>query len=204
MITKLFYSVALILFVPCETKSMRIEWEDSLKGDYSFVERWDYLMPIYSNEFGQLVCDGLCPDETYSMRDKNGKILPDFIDQYYQLVDTTHVYYTIESETNSYEWVESKFARVNRIGKDTIQVYTLCDIATHSSLNIVITKTDCLPYIELNSITPSGMQHFACKSGYMKIDKHLWQKDTLKAEFDFVFEEGLWWKGRILTPVQSK
>lgn len=204
MITKLLYIVALILFVPCETSNIKVDWADTLGGDYSFVKKWDYSMPIYRNDFGQLVCDGLCPEETYSMRDDSGKILPDYINQYYQLIDTTHVHHSIESETNSYEWVEAKFAHANRMGKDTVQVYTLCDISTHSSLNIIIVKDICLPFIELNSITPSGLQHFACKDGYMKIDKCLWQKDTIKAEFNFVFEDGLWWRGRILAPIQSE
>jgi len=204
MILKLLYIIGFTLLVPCETKKISIGWVDNLYGDYSFTENWDYATPLYKDEFGQLVCMGLCPPETDNMLDNKGMIFEDSVSVYYQLVDTAHVHYTIESETNSYEWIESNDILVEILSNDTVKAYTMCDVSTHSSLKLFIINDACLPYIELNSITPRGLQHFMCKGGYIKIDKNAWEKDTLKAEFDFVFEDNLWWRGRIFAPITQK
>lgn len=56
---------------------IEISWVDNLPGDFSFAKNWDYPEGVYRNEFGQLSCDGLCPQEVDRMMDENGKIYED-------------------------------------------------------------------------------------------------------------------------------
>ncbi|GAB6008935.1 hypothetical protein [Dysgonomonas reticulitermitis] len=188
--------------------SIKVEWTDGLKGDFSFTDKWSYDEGISYNEYGQLVCDGLCDDNSYNMLDEDGRIYPDSLHRYYQLVDTAHHYRTIESEAQCYEWAGTDFAYAYR-KDDTIKCYTGCNVGTHSSLQIDIIEDICIPQVELNGVSSSGLQYFNGISGKMKIDKTLFDQGILKAEFDFTFEdlanpqEPVWWKGRIQTKISN-
>lgn len=198
----------LTLLVSCGTRNenVKIQWVDDLQGDFSFTQKWSYDENIFLNQFGQLVCDGLCDEALDDMRDMNGRILDDSLNRYYQLVDTTHFYHSISSQAQCYEWVGTDFAIAYRVG-DTVRCYTLCNVATHSSLQLSIVNNECIPLIELNSVSPRGLQYFSYKSGNISVDSEMWKKGILKAEFDFTFndpdnaEEAIWWKGRIYTKV---
>lgn len=210
MVKMFIYCFLALLAVSCSKKDgIEIEWVDSLTGDYSFTEKWDYDDNIFRNQFGQLVCDGFCPEEISSMRDEEGRIYEDSVSKYYQFVDTSHIYHTIECEARCYEWAGTNHTKAIRISPDSVKVYTLCNPATHSSLILNIVNGRCIPRTELNSITPSGLRSFNCSSGYIKIDKSLWEKDIIKADFHFTFEnklqpsDSLWWKGRIYTTINE-
>lgn len=191
-----------------EGDSLKIDWVDNLVGDFSFTKEWSYTDGIYLNDFGQLVCDGLCDSESNKMKDEKGRIIADSIHRYYQLIDTTHYTHTISSQAQCYEWMGTDFAIANRGNGDTVKCYTMCNVATHSSLKVMFIKDKCIPRIELNSVTPTGLQYFKIKKGSIKIDKPLWDKGILKAEFDFIFDDPLnqqdamWWKGRIYTDIK--
>ncbi len=193
-----------------DKQSSDIEWKKELQGDFSFTEEWSYPENIFKNEYGQLVCDGFCEPELDKMRDESGKIIDDSITRYYQLVDTTHYHHTISSEAKSYEWIGTDFADAYEADNDTIKCKTRCGVATHSSLQLSIIGDMCIPQIELNSVSMSGVQHFKYKSGSIKIDKPLFEKGILKAEFDYTFDDPtdpknpLWWKGRIYTTIKEK
>jgi len=203
-----------LLIISCSDKEpqgyVNIEWMDNLSGDYSFTGKWDFKDNIFRNEFGQLVCEGFCPEEIQNMRDKKGQIYKDSIERYYQFVDTSHIYRTIESEAQCYEWAGTNQIEVIKISKDSIKAYTLCNPATHSSLVLEVVNNKCFARIDLNSITPSGHQTFVCNGGYIKIDKHLWKENVIKAEFNFSFEntsqpqDSLWWKGKIYAAINEK
>lgn len=68
---------------------IKIQWVDDLKGDFSFRTKWSYPEGIYKNKFGQLSCDGFCPEGTESLKDNEGRIYTDSLTKFYQLVDTT-------------------------------------------------------------------------------------------------------------------
>lgn len=199
--------LAFILF-SCnkEKDSVKVEWTDQLRGDFSFTDKWSYDEGIFLNKYGQLICDGFCDDNSYKMLDKDGRIYLDSLHRYYQLVDTIRHYHTIESEAQCYEWVGTDFAYAYR-KNDTIKCYTACNVGTHSSLQMNFINGRCIPQIELNSVSPSGLQYFIGKNGNIKIDRTLFEKGILKAEFDFTFEdpqnlqEPLWWKGKIQTKI---
>ena len=49
---------------------------------------------------------------------------------------------------------------------------------------------------------------FLCNAGYIKIDRRLWQRKIMKAEFSFTFEhkenskEPIYWKGKIYSKIK--
>ncbi|MDR1877172.1 MAG: hypothetical protein LBQ84_06065 [Flavobacteriaceae bacterium] len=186
---------------------IKIEWVDSLRGDYSFKDRWNYPENIFKNSYNQLVCDGLCNPEADKMRDKKGKIRDKYLKEYYQLVDTTHIFHTVESEAQCYEWNGTDEIVVKRIDKNTVECYTLCNVATHSSLELTLTNDQCFPKIKLQSVSSSGTHYYDSKDGYIKIDRPLWDKGIMKAEFHFYFidpenpEKDMWWKGKIYSKI---
>lgn len=192
-----------------EDKTIRVDWVSDLSGNFSFTKRWNYPENVFKNSFGQLVCDGLCDPQLDLMRDENGRIYNDSLTRYYQLLDTTHQYYTISNEAQCDEWVGTDFAFAYYSG-DIIKCYTATNAATHSILRLSVIGDKCIPQIELNSIQSSGIQYFECTGGYIKIDKMMVKKDILKADFNLTFrdasspERPIWWKGQIYTSIQRQ
>jgi hypothetical protein len=192
------------------SNEITITWADSVIGDFSFINDWDYPEGVYRNQFGQLSCDGLCPPESYSMKDENGKIYQDSLAAFYQMIDTTHLYHSIQSEAWTYEWSGTDYVTAYNKNTDTTVCFTHNSVATHSSLNLIITKNKCIPVIVLNSITPSGIRTYKCIGGGIEIDKTLWNKGILKATFNFDFEHPehpdtpMYWKGKIYRSIDKK
>jgi hypothetical protein len=167
-----------------------------------------YPESVYINEFGQVSCDGFCPPETDKMKDKNGRIYEDSLKSYYNLIDTTHLFHSIKSEAWAYEWGETDFITAERTNKDTVICFTQNNAATHSSLNLIITKSTVNPTIVLNSIFNNDIKTYNCKNGEMLIDKNLWKKGILKATFNFEFfnlesSDKMYWKGSIYTDITN-
>jgi len=206
-----FIILAVLSFFACENqKTIKIEWVDHLTGDYSFTRNWNYPENVFRNEYGELVCDGFCDETLDKMRDENGKIIPDSSTRYYQLLDTTHLYHSLQNEAQTYEWAGADFAEASGYSDNTIICHTLRNAATHSSLVLRISKNYCLPYIELHSITNTEPEFFGCKGGWIKVDKNLLKKGILKTEFDLEFihpdnnEISMWWRGKIYTSIKNR
>ena len=205
IISIILFFIGCISYSEDKSAEIQIQWVDELDGDFSFKENWSYPEGVYRNEFGQLSCDGFCPPEIERMFDDNRRILTDSLDAFYCLVDTTHLFHSIESEALVYEWAGTDFISVNRNNKDTVICYTMNNAATHSSLHLVITGNTVKSTIEFISITPSfdGIQTYYCSKGEMAVDKNLWEQGILKAEFDFKFDDKeypdiqMYWKGKI-------
>lgn len=108
-----------------------------------------------------------------------------------------------------YEFVEASKINVKKISADTIECFTNCNAATHSSLNFYIIKNEVKNVrIELNSIK-SGLITYTCKSGFIEIDETLFKKNILKAQFDFKFnhpenpETVMFWEGKIRSKIEK-
>jgi hypothetical protein len=183
-----------------------IQWVNSIEGNFSFVQQWDYQEGIYKNEFGQLVCDGLCPEGIENKMDDKGKIIKDSIAAFYKLVDTTHISHSLQCEAWCYEYAGTNAVNILK-NKDTIECYSQQNAATHCSLKLKIIHADCTPTIELTSITANGSKSYPCNGGTISIDKTLWNKDTMKAIFNFTFDhpenpkQTMFWKGKILQKI---
>lgn len=217
----LYYSIALtgfilvnifanLLFAQNQIKSKNnivLEWVSELKGDFSFKDRWNYSEWIFTNEFGQLVCDGLCPDEISGMRDEEGRIYPDMMDQYYQLIDTTHYFYSIHID--SWELSPLWYINVEQKGKDTLVCNTELGVSTYNSLHITITDQECTSHVKLFSPMSGGDHIYPCIDGHLKIDKKLRKKGILKATFHLNFKDesqpkGFFtWKGQIYETIEN-
>ncbi len=207
------YFIIFLIFFACnytETKNetiakghVKIERIDHLNGDFSFTKQWDYPEGIYKNEFGQLVCDGLCPEGIENKLDNNGKIILDSTTAFYKLLDTSHIPHSIQCEAWCYEYAGTNTINVFK-NKDTIVCYSQQNAATHCSLKLKIINGDCTPTIELTSIAPNGDKTYTCNGGYIEIDTIMLHKDTLKAVFSFTFnhpenlKQPMFWKGKIL------
>jgi hypothetical protein len=114
---------------------------------------------------------------------------------------------TITCEAWSYEWAGTDAVVAKRIGADTVRCYTLMNEATHCSMVLTLVDDSCSPTIELKSIARNGDKIYPYKAGWIKIDRTLWQRSILKAEFDFDFvndenEKIVFWKGKIYTRIK--
>ncbi len=115
---------------------------------------------------------------------------------------------TIYCEAWCYEWAGTRSITAIRKTRDTVHCYAAMNVATHCSLDLIIVKDSCLPTVVLKSIVAHRDKIYPYQTGYIKIDKLLWRKNILKAEFDMVFvndenDRKVFWKGRIYTKVKS-
>jgi hypothetical protein len=192
------------------SSEINIQWSENVSGDFSFKENWDYPEGVYKNDFGQISCEGLCPPEIDRMMNKKGKIFKDSLHAFYQLVDTSHQFHSIQSNVNAYEWAGTNFLSAIKKNTDTIVCHTHNNAATHSSLKLTITKNSCIPVIELTSISSPGTTTYACQGGQIEIDKNLWNNGVLKANFEFSFHDPeqpdipLFWTGKIYALIENE
>lgn len=193
-----------ILNAQHKENAILIDWVDDLKGDFSFDTQWNYPEGIYVNEYGQVSCDGFCPEEVLNMKDENGKIFIDSLHSFYKWVDTSHQFVNMMSETNMYEFAGAPYLNVEIQKNGNFNFYTLSSPGTHCSLYFKMDKNKIYPFVELNSIVKSGkLLHFPLLKGSIKIDKKNWENGYLRASFDFEFEnkleanEPIFWKGLI-------
>src|SRR5690606_28673914 len=141
-------------------------------------------------------------ERVHSMKDEKGKIPDDSLKIFYQLLDTTYQYHTLECDAICYEFLNAHYIEIKRLGKDSFVCRTETNIATHSQLILNITKDYCLAQIELNSINSSKRNIlYECTGGHIKIVKEKWKNGMMKAEFNFQFfdpanpDKPLFWKG---------
>lgn len=191
------------------SSAIDITWKDSVAGDFSFAQQWSYPEGVYKNKFGQLSCDGICPPETDAMKDGDGKIYQDTLEAFYKLVDTTHIYSTMQSEGTAVEFTDSPQITVNRINKDTIEAFTNLNSATHSLLKIkIINDRYFMPTIELISVRNEDKLIYPYVKGTLEMDKTYWEKGIMKANFSFLFfdeqhpDKPIEWKGKILSKIK--
>jgi len=186
-----------------------IQWTNNLSGNFSFRYKWDYPESVFKNNFGQLSCDGNCPVGIDVMKDDEGRIYKDSLKAFYRIVDTSHQYHSIQCDAWCYEWAGTDYIDVIQDG-DSIHCATVCNIATHCSLHLDFVKDKCYPFIDLNSIVLGGGAAYPCTGGYLKIDKELFAKGIMKAEFSFYFEHienpqrPIYWKGRIYSKIKKQ
>lgn len=190
---------------------VKVLWTGDLKGNFAFRLKWRYPEGVYRNKYGQLSCDGLCPEGTEPMKDANGRIEKDSLASFYRLVDTSHIYPSILSDARCYEFGEADEISVVRRG-DSIICTTNGNASTHSCLCLSIVGDSCYASISLNSVEGkvdgSGPMIFPCKEGNIEIDRGALRKGVLKARFNFSFMSGMkapgmYWRGEIYTRINA-
>jgi len=128
--------------------ALKIQWVQEMPGNFNFRYKWSYPENIFRNKYGQLICDGICPSRTDGMRNAKGKIFKDSLKAYYQLIDTSHLYHTLESKCNCGEWSGEHFIQVQRTVGNTIECFTQGSVSTHCLLKMTIVGDDCYPPIK--------------------------------------------------------
>lgn len=193
---------------PKTISEVKIIWIDSLTGDFSFKNEWKYSENIFKNDKGQLICDGNCPSRIENMREKSNEIPQDSLDIYYQLIDTTHYFKSLQVEAWCYEFFESSYMNCFKNESGFINCSSANTISTHCSLRLAISGDICRPLVQLNSTKQSiGTKIFKCTKGYIKIDSNYYSKGILKAEFNFSFYNSIDplkpinWKGKIYSVI---
>ena len=173
---------------------VHISWVDTVRGDFSFTEKWEYPENVELKADGRPGCadGGFCPTDCYGMMDSNGIVLPQYARQFYKLLDTTHQYYSLYvmfAEPGPPEWAGRNYMdAVYSKNKKHVSAYSICNVATHSSLQFEFENDSCRVYLKLNSIMPDAdtvMQGRAI----VAIDKTLWEKGIFKAAFKVMFGE---------------
>ncbi|MBC7425968.1 MAG: hypothetical protein H7321_05485 [Bacteroidia bacterium] len=166
---------------------VKIKWAQSILGDFSFHNIWSYPESVGVRNDGSIgALDGgvWLPE----MLDSNDHILKDSMESYYKIVDTTHIKHSMVCEAWCYEYAGTDYLIAKRINKDSIHCYSLCNIATHCSLNIEIINGLCYAFIKLNSLVSGGSAEYSCISGSMVIDEKLFKKGIIKSAFNFHFK----------------
>lgn len=187
---------------------IKINWVKEIEGDFSFKDEWSYQIGVYLNKFGQLSCDGLCPPETYEMKDEEGRILDDSLTSFYRIIDTTHLFHSIQSEAWTYEWSGTDFIHFNSEEDQTILGWTEGTPGTHSGLNIKISGDSATSWIHYNSIMEYGEHTFQMENGSIDMDQQLFKKGIIKAKFNMTFintldpDKPLFWRGLIYTTIE--
>ena len=187
-----------------------IKWVNNLKGDYSFINKWNYHLNVFKDTTGEeFRCDWYCPEEIERMKDSTGRIIKDSLTAFFKILDTTHLHHTIECDAWCYQYAGTDFMEVYRLSNDSVFCGSACTPGTHCSLQLDIVKDICFAKIDLNSIVMGGDEIFYCTDGYIKIDKKLWAKGIMKAEFDFNFynssepKQQMYWKGKIYSEIKK-
>ncbi len=188
---------------------VKVEYTDLSHLDFSFAQDWNYPEWVYVNCYGQVSCDGWCPERTWSMKDSTGKIFQDSLAVFYSLVDTAHQHYTLYGEANMYEYAGTDYMDC-RMSGDSIYAETRMGIATHSYLEIVIFGGWCGGVVNFISITDIPPTSFELVSGFFRLDTNALANGILKGQFHFQFynhlnpRNELWWKGVILSPIKHE
>ncbi|MCR9173227.1 MAG: hypothetical protein NXI10_12070 [bacterium] len=174
-----------------KARSIPISWGKHIQDDFSFRSNWSYPEGVYLNSYGQVSCDGFCPEEVSTMKDTTGRIYDDSLRAFYEIVDTTHNYHTLFARGALYEWAGSNYMNFTRNEDGTLKGVSECNAATHSRLNIIIAKDEVQAWVSYNGITERKTYVFPLKSGEFQLDKKLFKKGIVKATFYFEFENHL-------------
>jgi len=187
---------------------IKISWLKELKGDFSFRHKWEYPEGVFRNSYGQVTCDGFCPDEVHDMFDIKGKIKKDSLKSFYKFVDTSHIPHSLSSTAWCYEWAGTDFIEASRKSGDTVFLASQLNEGTHCSLELSFIKDTCYAVINLVSVVSGGSALFYCTDGYITLDKTLWAKGIIKAIFSFNFKNDedpktpIFWKGKIYAKIK--
>ena len=164
-----------------------------MDDDFSFTEEWDYPEGVYLNQWGQLSCEGLCPMEIERMKDDQGRIFNDSLAAFYEIIDTTHRFYSHQGIVRTFEYGECNYANA-KVLNGKIHVQTEVNAATHTSLHIVFdteekSATECKIYLIYNSIRPVKPVVFRVRSGMLEISREKFEEGLVQMSFDLEFEE---------------
>ncbi len=208
----LIFSLSLLLKSSSKTVEndsvILIEWFNNLKGDFSFATKWSYAENIGLNKAQQIACLKNCSDRVQKMMDDEGLILSHSTDTYYQIIDSTRKYHTLESRSTLYDWKPSNFIKVRRYGNFVLEGSVIQDSTSNCSLFFRI-KDNYLTAWTYHKPIKGESKIFRLNGGKIFLDKEAFDKGIFKATFSFTFEndvnslKALFWSGKIYTKIEG-
>jgi hypothetical protein len=179
--------------------SIPISWFDELKSDYTFSKQWKYANDIELNDYQQIIC-WKCPTRAQKMLDKRKKIISDSMNVFYQLIDSTRHYYSLESRSSIINLNENHFIEVKKYGDFIIEGFTKSDDSSQCSLFFRMKDNYITSWIYQKK--ESGIKIFELKEGKFFADKSAFEMGILKANFSFVYQsensfKAIYWSGKI-------
>ncbi|HLP19674.1 MAG TPA: hypothetical protein VK174_05205 [Chitinophagales bacterium] len=190
---------------------LQITWAKNLPDSFAFSESWSYPNNVELKSDGRAgyFNTGFYP-ELDQMLDSNGIVIADSAIAFYQTLDTSHQYHSLKSETDCYEWAGSDYIIAQEVSSDSVYCYSLCNAASHCSLEMLLVDNKCYVQISLLSIKGNnGEIYFPCTGGTITIDKNLWKSGKMKAMFDLRFKPDndgrpTYWRGKILAQISKQ
>jgi hypothetical protein len=210
--------LVLCAFIPVQKKKsstvkpfITITWVDNIPGDFSFTRQWNYHDNVFRNDYGELICDGDCPPYIYELQDSNSRVVKDSMKVYYERLDTSHQYHSMQCDAWTYGWSGTDYVDVIRISKDSLHCTSRSNPGTYSNMHLGINSLTCNPFIIFHSINMRvGTIVYPCNGGLIKIDRNLWNQGIMKAEFSFTYEhkekpkQPMYWKGKIYAEIKNQ
>lgn len=195
----LFISLFTLSLTGNAQKNIKITWVDSVDGDFSFTEQWEYPLGVYQNEFGQVIFMGF--EEL-----QDGRVNEDTLASVYSRMDTSHEHYTMSSESDFSEFDKADYLKVLKMGNGNLDCQTDMNASTHCTLLFTLADDICKARVILYGIVKDEVVDYNCTGGYFMIDKPAYDKGILKAKYDFTFKDGKgsrYWKALIYAPIKE-
>lgn len=185
--------------------SISISWFQELKGDFSFANEWEYAEGIKINDYQQIICSK-CPLRAEKMLDKRRKISSDSINVFYDLIDSTRHYYSLNSRSTLTNLKENRFVMIKKYGDFTIEGVTKNQDGINCSLFFRIKDDLITSWIYIKKT--EGTKIYKLKEGKFFADKSAYDSGILKANFSFVYEsenslKPIYWSGKIHSKISG-
>ena len=187
---------------------IEISWFTNLKGNFSFASKWSYASNVGLNAAQQIACLQNCSNRVQKMMDEEGLIISDSTDAYYQIVDSTRKYHTLESRSTLSDWKPSNFIKVRKYGNFTIEGSVIADSTSKCSVFFRI-KENFLTAWAYHKSDNGKSTIFRLNGGKIFLDDAAFAKGIFKATFSFTFEneinslKPLYWSGKIHAKIEG-
>jgi hypothetical protein len=187
---------------------IEISWFTNLKGNFSFASKWSYAANVGLNDAQQIACIQNCSERVQKMMNDDGLIISDSTDTYYQIVDSTRKYHTLESRSTLTDWKPSNFIKVRKYGNFIVEGSVLADSTSKCSVFFRI-KDNFLTAWAYHKSDNGKSTIFRLNGGKIFMDDAAFSKGIFKATFSFTFEnevnslKPLYWSGKIYTKIEG-
>lgn len=187
---------------------IEISWFTNLKGNFSFASKWSYAANVGLNDAQQIACIQNCSERVQKMMSDDGLIISDSTDTYYQIVDSTRKYHTLESRSTLTDWKPSNFIKVRKYGNFIVEGSVLADSTSKCSVFFRI-KDNFLTAWAYHKSDNGKSTIFRLNGGKIFLDDAAFSKGIFKATFSFTFEnevnslKPLYWSGKIYTKIEG-
>lgn len=183
---------------------LKITWVDSISGDFSFTDR---PVPKQNSLYFQTPeSDSLFEARIAGMSNDDNLIINDSLEVFLSLVDTSRQY-SIYSEQAPYGGTEG--VSYMFFSNDKLRITGFSGSYFGNSMNVIIENNTVSAWTVWDIVNSHGSWKYVqpLAGGYINVDRALYKKGIIKAEFDFLIgEDGFdpeHWKGLIYGEVHK-